>query len=542
MSFVSNLLTNSYQRLIFAFFSGLILIITAPYIGFGIYTWIGLVPLFLLVRSSSSYKTASLEALVFLLAYNLSFFIWIFGVHPLTWLHIGNTESLVVTFAIWFFTASFHSIVLIPVILVSKFIFQRNKKEELPIIYILLIAFSWVLITHTLILNLEPNLASIAIPLNQIVYSQYQYKELIQCCNIIGAIGLEFFIISVNLLLLNVLDTNLKIKEEKSNKYFAIITVLFVAMFLYGKLEVSNTNLARMANKDKFKSFAIVQANYPLASKEIQTALPMDSIELQYQLSNTINSKVDFLFWAEGSVRMLNKSQIQATLFRDLANKANVFVYSAPLLILDKAYNVIDFMEYTSAGIPITNITQTATGFNLKHYYKSRLMPFGEYTPFYNFLPSSLKEISDNTIGQNYIPSSANKSILINNVQIANSLCSELLFPQILRNQVREGAELMLNLNDLSWFKSPLNITQTTMQISKDQLGEDMVKKLFFAVAIFRAIENKRDLILASNTGYSGLINPAGQIIILSETNQTAVLQNSFLPSRDKSIYTRLIM
>lgn len=240
----------------------------------------------------------------------------------------------------------------------------------------------------------------------------------------------------------------------------------------------------------------------------------MDSIKLQYQLSNRIASKVDFLFWAEGSVRLLNKSQLQVTLFRDLSNKTHVFVYSAPILILDKAYSTIDFMEYT-----FTN--KVATGFDLKHYYKGRLMPFGEYTPFYDFLPDSLKELSDKTIGKNYIPSSPTKPILVNNVRIANSLCSELLFPQILRKQVREGAELILNLNDLSWFR-----------------GGDMVKKLFFAVAVFRAIENKRDLILSSNTGYSALINPSGEIIIMSEINRDQVLQNSFLPSTNKSIYT----
>ncbi len=521
MSLFSRLLLNPRSRLIFALSTGLLLTSTAAYIGWGIYAWIGLVPFFLLIRTSSSYKTALLEALVFLLSYNCSFFIWLLGMHPLTWLHLTNTESLIVSFSIWFLTAAFHSIVLIPVILLSKFFFKKSKQEELPIIYIILIALSWVLTTHTLILNLEPNLASIAIPFSQLVYSQSQYKELIQCCNIIGAIGLEFIIIVVNLLLLNI----------KLIKHLTIIIILGTAIFSYGKLEISHTQQQRMASQDKFKSFAIVQSNYPLASSKVQVALPMNLIKSQYQLSKTINPRVDFLFWAEGSVRLLNKSQLQGTLFRDLANHANVFVYSSPLLIADKGYSTVDFMEYT-----FTN--QIATGFNLKHYYKARLMPFGEYTPFYNFLPPSLKEFSDKTIGKNYIPSSPCKPISANNVKVASSICSELLFPQILRNQVREGAEILLNLNDLSWFKSPLNIFQTTMQSSKDQLGEDMLKKLFLAIASFRAIENKRDLILSSNTGYSGLINSSGQAVILSGTNRIAVLENSFLPSTARSIYT----
>lgn len=530
MSFIYKLLANPSQRLILGFFTGLLLTIAAPYIGFGIYSWIGLVPLFLLVRSSASYKRASLEALVFLLAYNLSFFIWILGVHPLTWLHIGNAESLVVTFSIWFLTAAFHSLVLVPVILLSKFFFERNNRNELPILYIVLIALAWVLITHTLILNLESNLASIAIPLNQIVYSQYAYKELIQVANIIGAIGFEFIIVLVNLLLLNSIDADFHINKKLAKKYLIIIFLLLILLFSYGTFVIKNINQGRVSAHDKLKSFAIVQANYPLASREVNVAKPIDLVNLQYQLSTKINPKVDFLFWAEGSVRMINKVQLQATLFRDLANYTNVFVYSAPLLILDQAYNAIDFMEYR-----FTN--QIASGFNLKHYYKSRLMPFGEYTPFYNLLPENLKILSDRTIGKNYTASSATKPVLVVNTKFANSVCSELLFPQILRNQVRGGAEVMLNLSDLSWFKSPFNIFQSTLQLPKDQVGENMVKKLFLATAIFRAIENKRDLILVSNTGYSALINAAGETLILSTANRTELLQGMFITATEKSIY-----
>ncbi len=531
MPILSKLLLNPKSRLIFALCAGLLLTSTAPYIGLGIYAWVALVPLFLLIRTSTSYKAASLEALVFLLSYNLSFFIWILGVHPLTWLHIGNTESLIVTFLIWFLTALFHSVVLSPVILLTKFLFLKNKVNELSMIYIILIALAWVLTTHTLTLNLEPNLASIAIPLNELAYSQYQYKEIIQCCNIIGAIGLEFLIVLVNLVLLNLLDTNLKINRKNLTKYLTIIIILFVVLLSYGKSEIEQAKKQRSENSSKLKSFAIVQANYSQASKEVNTTDPLATIKYQHQLSGQVQNRVDFLFWAEGSVRVVNKSKLQVTLFRDLVSKANVFVYSTPMIITGHNYTVIDFMEYNYTG-------NVATGFNLQHYYKSRLMPFGEYTPFYNWLPANLQQISDNTIGENFISSSPNQPLLINKIKIASTLCSELMFPQILRKQVREGAELMLNLNDLSWYRSPLNIFRSTRPNTYDQPGEDMVKKLFFAVAVFRAVENHRDLILSSNTGYSALINHAGEVLVLSGANRPAILQNSFLPTAEKSIYT----
>lgn len=503
------MLTNK-QRLFLALVAGLFLIVTAPYIGLGLYAWIGLSPLFFLIRTASNYSIALRDGLIFLLSYNLSFFVWIFGIHPLTWLHINNSESLVVTILIWLMTSLFHSILLTPVILLSKFIFYKKDTSLLDLV---LISLAWVLITHSLVMNLEPNLASFAIPLNELVYSQYQYKELIQSCNIIGSIGLEFLIVLVNLVLLNLIDQNLQVNKARIVKHLTILLFFFLALFSYGKFQIINVQQYRKTNQDKLRSFAIAQANYSAASGLIATLPPIELIKRQYKLSNNINDKVDFLFWAEGSVPLLNKSSVQFTLFRDLSNKANIFIYNAPFKIMDKIYSTIDFMEYKfNQGI--------ATGFDLKHRNKERLVPFGEYTPFYNYLPNSLRELSDRTVGKNYSQSLTTKPILVNGVKIASTLCSELLFPQILGKQVKDGAEFMINLNDMSWFRG------------------SYLKKIFWAIASFRAIENQRELLVVSNTGPSGLLDSSGQVLVSSDFNQISLVQGEFLPLPKRSIYS----
>ena len=519
------------KRLIFAVLAGLLLSTSSVYIGFSIYAWLGLVPLFLLIKSSDSYKGALVEALAFILAYNSSFFLWIFGVHPLTWLGLTNNQSLLAVFWVWSSTVIFHSLLLSPVFLLSKYLYKNQKL--ITIFRVVFISLAWVLITHTLTLSLGQGLRAVAIPLNEIVYSQYQFKELIQICNMVGAVGLEVIIVAVNVLIVDFIEVprnfqflnykELKINQKQFYKNTAIVALVFVSLFAYGKYTIQANKDYRMANKEKWKSFAIVQANYPVASNKIQSVKPMELARLQEQLSEKIKGRRNLLLWSEGSVPELSKVQLQNTTFRKLSAKADVFVYGTWHPVVDEVYNSIEFIEYRYKG-------NQSVGFNLKRYFKNRLMPYGEYTPFYKFLPKSFKELSDKTIGQNFIAAKFPKPVKIGNLSIAASLCSELLFPELFKEQVQAGANILVNLNNLSWFRSPLNLFTEKCEGAKDQPAEDWVKKLLFSVGVFRAIENKRELILVANTGYSGLINASGISEIKGEANRIGLIEGFFLP------------
>lgn len=510
-----------YKRLIIALLSGIIFSCSSTYIGAYAYAWVGLVPLFLLIKTSKSIKESLFESYIFISSYNLSFFIWILGVHPLTWLGISNSESLIISISIWILTALFHSILLVPIFLLTKYLY-KIENQRLGFLSIFVISISWVLVTHLLTLNLNQDFRAIAIPLNQIVYSQYEFKELIQICHHIGAIGFEALIVAVNLVLANLFKQTLHEtifhNQKQISKTFIGLLILFLSLYFYGRHEIKEYENHRIANQNNLISFAIIQANNPIASNRIKKVDPITLSERQEQLSSQINSKVNLLLWSEGSVPTINKTELQNTVFRRLSNFADVFIFGTPHASLGNFYNSIDFMIYKYYG-------NTVVGFDLKHYFKNKLMPYGEYTPFYNELPNQIKKISNETIGTNYIASKDVKPIQLNGLTMAGSLCSELLFPEIFKKQVDEGADLLLNLNDLSWFKSPLNIFKKPEE-SLSKIGEDWVKKLFFSVAVFRAIENKRELILVSNNGYSGLIKANGITTIKSESNKTAIIKS----------------
>jgi len=73
-------------------------------------------------------------------------------------------------------------------------------------------------------------------------------------------------------------------------------------------------------------------------------------------------------------------------------------------------------------------------------------------------------------------------------------ICWEALFPDPFREFVRRGAEFMVNLTEEAW------------------VHRSQASRLFFGMAVFRAVENGVPLVRAGNTGISALIDPRGVI------------------------------
>ena len=70
----------------------------------------------------------------------------------------------------------------------------------------------------------------------------------------------------------------------------------------------------------------------------------------------------------------------------------------------------------------------------------------------------------------------------------------ESVFPKIARNSTAQGANFLANLTNDAWY------------------GRSSAPVQSLAMAVLRAVENRRSLVRAANTGISGLIDPLGRI------------------------------
>ncbi len=568
---------------------------TLPFIGFEFYAWLAIVPLLILIKSSDSYFSITFESLLFLFVYNLISFSWLLGLHPLTWHGFSMDQSIAITGAAWILPAVFHSVVLIPFVFITKVFYQfraDHRSNELDLIDMIILAFIWVAIEHKFLTNLGPDLGIFSVPINLLVYSQYQNKVLIQIANAVGAVGLEYFIIMINLFLSNFFNiqklsnlksassfsasrNNLNIKKPffgiqnptENLKYSIIFVILTLFILIYGIFQITANKKLIANNREKLKTFAVVQADYSTAATRSKNKNINQLIAVQYELSQKVKGVKNLLIWSEGSVPVLNLDLYMETVFKDLSNLTDVFIYGTYTEKDEKIYNSIETVEFRIVQENISKIGPKAIkqdestyinfdqgetlnfsndeygnsenyDLDLRHhsareleeiliyeYHKRNLVPFGEYTPIIDYLPLELKQLAESTVGSGFARETDNQDpIKTLGLNIAYSICFELLFPDLIRDQIAKDAEVIINLNDLSWFKSFLK--------------GNLLKKQFLAVAVFRAVENKKDLILAGNCGFSALIDSTGKVQMISRPNKIAILQGYFMPRKEKSTFS----
>jgi apolipoprotein N-acyltransferase len=79
--------------------------------------------------------------------------------------------------------------------------------------------------------------------------------------------------------------------------------------------------------------------------------------------------------------------------------------------------------------------------------------------------------------------------------RIGAVICYEVLFPRLVRELVRKGAEVLVNVSNDSWLDG----------------GDGGAPRQHFSMAVFRAIETRRFLVRAAATGVSGFVAPSGE-------------------------------
>jgi apolipoprotein N-acyltransferase len=171
-------------------------------------------------------------------------------------------------------------------------------------------------------------------------------------------------------------------------------------------------------------------------------------------------------------------------------------------------------------GAPLYTITPQAGGSDLIRYYngavllgpngrvggqyaKQHLVPFGEYVPLRRFLPflaPLVESIGNFSVGAEKGP------LVLGTMKLGMLICYESIFPDIARESVARGANLLVNVTNDAWY------------------GRSSAPYQSMAMAVFRAVENKRTLIRAANTGISGFVDPLGRITAHTEIFTEAAL------------------
>lgn len=151
-------------------------------------------------------------------------------------------------------------------------------------------------------------------------------------------------------------------------------------------------------------------------------------------------------------------------------------------------------------------------------YDKFRLVPFGEFLPWKEYLP----KLPGSELVMNYAPGDALTMFEFDGVRACVLICYESMVSDLAREQARQGANFLVIPTNDAWF------------------GESSAAPHHFDMAIMRAVEMRRPAIQAGNTGLTGFVTPMGQVLQESRMNERVAMVESLAPVSELSVYTRI--
>ncbi|WP_457573320.1 apolipoprotein N-acyltransferase [Desulfolithobacter sp.] len=151
-------------------------------------------------------------------------------------------------------------------------------------------------------------------------------------------------------------------------------------------------------------------------------------------------------------------------------------------------------------------------------YDKQHLVPFGEYVPLKKFLPF-LEPVVE-SVGD-FSPGSSQEPLAVGDMKIGVLICFESIFPELARQEVLRGANILVNLTNDAWY------------------GRSSAPHQTFAMAIFRAVENRRSLVRTANTGISCFVDPLGNVLARTGLFEAAALTGNVPMYEGHTFFTR---
>ena len=357
-------------------------------------------------------------------------------------------------------------------------------------------------------------------------YSQYENLLLIQIADFSGVYGVSFLIVLINYLLTS-LGLSLNKGLHKKHVLPIIYTViLFSGAIFYGDQKINTLNSQiKTAKKtiimlvqgnikqdlkwsDQFKSQTLKKYIH-LSQGEFEKAGPL--------------KKPDLVIWPETALPFyygFDKNPSNQLDQCVMALKTN-FLIGSPAFKTEE--NQTKFYNRAYMLNRFSIITGT--------YDKTHLVPFGEYVPFgayLTFLGKLTAQAGDFSSGdKTFNPLKFNDHHLkvTSNLKVTSKtgvlICFEVLFPSIASRFVKNGADILTTITNDAWF------------------GHTSAALQHFSIAVFRAVENRRTMARAANTGISGFIDPKGEILETTQlfTDQAITRQ---VPCLDQiSFYTK---
>ncbi len=474
--------------------SPLLLILSFPKFNLSFLAWIGFVPLFIACEG----KTRKQRFLLFYLAGVIfwgGILYWLIQVNLIAFLLL--ILYLALYFAIFgFFVTARPAAPALP----------AGRRKPLPsTLYLFFLPSLWVVLEF-----IRSHLFT-GFGWTLLGYSQYLNLPIIQIADISGAYGVSFLVMMVNIAIGQIISkikyqkSKTQTKNQKLKVSCQLLTVLCLlsSVFIYGYVKLRSP----VTSHQSPVNISVIQGNIPQHQKwdgQLKESILSKYIHLSEQAAQ--KDSPHLIIWPETAVPAYFNQD------KEVRNKILKLSSDINASLLVGAATAMRGKSFNSAIL----ISQ---GKIVQQYDKLHLVPFGEYVPcLFSFIRNFI-EIGDFSKGKEWVVFKPHAFAVL--------VCFEDVFPYLSRGFVKRGADFLINISNDAWF------------------GKTSAPYQHCQSAVFRAVENRVNVIKCSNTGLSCFINPNGKIFgRLSKQEKDIFVegystQKILVEKRSPSFYTR---
>ena len=472
---------------LFSFLSGILLVLSFPNFDLEFLAWFAFVPLFYAVEGKSLWNSFKLGFLTGFISF-LGIIYWI-----VVAIHTYGNVHLIPSVLILLLLVGYLSLFIGAFTFLNRFIQIRLGLQT-----ILLAPLLWVSLEYLRSFFLT------GFPWASLGYSQYINLPFIQMADITGVYGLSFVILLVNASLYMVL-------LQWSKRTFPLrevaITILFLLGFLvYGYLRMGAVDRQTIQNPSL--KIGLVQGNIDQSIKWDES-FQKETMKIYERLSLKVaDKKPDLIIWPETATPFFFQDEKEfQPMVLDIPKKTDAFLlFGTPSYKIERG----KVHHYNSA------LLFSPSGEFKGKYDKIQLVPYGEYVPLGEYL--SLGSLGEG-IG-NFKSGKETFNFTLPQGKFGVLICFEIIFPDLCRKFVKEGANFLVTITNDAWF------------------GRTSAPRQHLTMATFRAIENRVFIARSANTGISAFIDPAGRIIKQGGIFTEEAMNGTISLSKEKTFYT----
>jgi apolipoprotein N-acyltransferase len=498
---------------LFPFIGGVLMGLTPAPVEAWPLAWIAQVPLWIVVVRSQSIRRSALYGLVWGLGYHGLALFWITGVHPMTWMGVPWLASLAIALFCWLFITLWGA-ASVTLWGVAMTVFQNSIPPKsasqipaFPLLRVFLGVAFWC--------GVETLLSISPLYWTSLSYTQSPHNLVIlHLGQLSGPLTVTAAIVAVNGLLA---EAYRNVPRVEANGHSPPRYVSSVRQFAYLSLAAGLLILSHAIGFGLYSR--------PLIQPP-ETALKVGVI--QGNIPNTIKLyPAGWLRAIEGyttGYKTLAQRGVEAVLtpetalpfeWQEQVRRRSSFY----LAILDEG--VLAWVgAFGDKGESLTNslCTVTGAGETVSRYDKVKLVPLGEYIPFASLLGDVVDRLSPLDA---HLAAGEPKQVFETPFGRAiASICYESAFSGHFRHQAADGGQFILSSSNNAHY-SP---TMPAQHHAQD---------------VMRAIETDRWEVRATNTGYSGIVDPHGRTLWISGLNTYEIHDHTIYRRQTRSLYVR---